>query len=189
MKTISLMNRKWNYSNNEYSSLFSSLWQFFVSSFFPFNGDRHFYCYSALLTHIHTHGDTRTFMIYVQRTERYFSSMAKCYRGAIDTNEKLRIYVNASRNQSDCNDSKVWKHSSNTWKKIPLCFDTILNSPRHWISWEIVTALASEFVAIDSYWKYQRALLLVIGVFQWRTRDCRDIWSDEYTRSTSCKAE
>lgn len=77
-----------------------SLWQFFVSSLFPFNGDRHFYCYSALdihgslihsfiHSHTHTYTDTRTFVIYVQRTERYCSSMAKCYRGAIETNETM----------------------------------------------------------------------------------------------------
>lgn len=77
---------------------------------------------TPLYTHTHTHGDTRTFMIYVQRTERYFSSMAKCYRGAIDTNErKIRIYVEASRNQSDCHEFRVWKHSSICGKMIFVC--------------------------------------------------------------------
>lgn len=102
-------------------------------------------------------------MISVQRTERYFSSMARCYRGAIDTNGKhLRQDNTWKEKKHQIQMQRICNSNISPLKKYNSFLMTQLNElwfSTCWVSWKSYSALTSEL-------NCQRALLHTVGAFE-----------------------
>lgn len=105
-------------------------------------------------THTHTHMETRAHSWFMFSGQNAISVQWRNVIVAPLTRTKEKYVFTLKRREiSPIAMSSEFGNILQFVEKWSLCVATILNSPYHWISCEIVIALASEWVAIDSHWK------------------------------------